>query len=315
MELKKVIISGATGMIGLALIRQFLKRNIPVTVIANPDSKRLSRIPQSPLVQIVKCRLSELDSLTERLEPDYSAFLDLAWAGTTGQERNDIFLQSQNIEFAADAVRLAKNLNCHTFVGTGSQAEYGLHSQILRVDTPCFPVTGYGIAKLAAGQLTRLYCAQNQMRCFWFRILSAYGPYDQPNSVVMSSLKKMRKNEKAEYTPGEQFWNFIYCDDVAEIMIRAIEGDQPGDVYPLGSDETRKLKDSIEMMKAVSQSGSELEFGAVPYGPMQIMHLEADVEPLKKDFGYTRFTGFEEGIKKTVEWMEEQEEGRENEQK
>ena len=111
-------------------------------------------------------------------EMPYDVFYHFAWGGTTGDGRNDCEIQEKNIRYALDAAALAKRFGCSAFVGAGSQAEYGRVEGNLNSQTPAFPENGYGMAKLCAGQMTRLYCRQAGMRHVWTRILSIYGPGD-----------------------------------------------------------------------------------------------------------------------------------------
>ena len=46
-----------------------------------------------------------------------------------------------------------------------------------------------------------------------------------------------------------------------------------------------------------------LGLGEVPYGPLQVMHLQADTSALQEDTGWRPATPFEEGIRETIEWV------------
>ena len=155
--MKKAVITGATGSIGHALINKLLREGVDVTVLYHKGSPRISTIPDGEHIKKIPCSLDEMKSLIPN-EKDYDVFYHLAWAGTTGATRDDADLQLKNIEYTLDAVELAKKMGCRKFIGTGSQAEYGLSDKPLTPDTPTFPFTGYGMAKLAAGQLTKLKC-------------------------------------------------------------------------------------------------------------------------------------------------------------
>ena len=50
----------------------------------------------------------------------------------------------------------------------------------------------------------------------------------------------------------------------------------------------------------------ELSFGGIPYYPNQVMHLEADISNLVEDTGFEPEYSFEEGVRKTVEWIRQQ---------
>ena len=140
--MKRAVITGPTGAIGTALIAELISHGIEVEAVVRPDSRRTDNIPKSPLVHIVPCDLKELKTLHEK------------------------------IEHALDAVEAAAALGCTTFVGAGSQAEYGRVEGSLNASTPAFPENGYGIAKLCTGQMTKILCEQKGIRHIWTRILS-----------------------------------------------------------------------------------------------------------------------------------------------
>ena len=123
--MNKAIITGASGMIGSALINLLLKEDYEIIAIVRPNSKKIKNIPKSNKVEIVECDLSNLKSLFNRFS-DCELFFHFGWAATMGNARDNTHLQLKNIEYTLDAVNLAKNSDCKAFIGAGSQAEYGL---------------------------------------------------------------------------------------------------------------------------------------------------------------------------------------------
>ena len=117
-----------------------------------------------------------------------------------------------------DAVELAHICGCNTFIGAGSQAEYGSFKGKLRPDTPTFPENGYGMAKLCAGEMTRVQAHKHKMKHIWTRILSVYGPYDEIKTMVMSTIAVLIREEKSSFTKGEQRWDYLYSKDAGAIM-------------------------------------------------------------------------------------------------
>lgn len=59
-----VIITGATGEIGLALSEELLAQGKNVTVISRPNSKRVGRLPDNKNLHIVECELENLLDLS-----------------------------------------------------------------------------------------------------------------------------------------------------------------------------------------------------------------------------------------------------------
>ena len=177
-KMKKAIITGPTGVVGTALIDELINNGYYVTAVCRPSSPRIKAISQCSNVQIVECPIDQLKTLSSVLMHDYDVFFHLAWEGTYGEARMDMYLQTMNILHTLDAVRLAKQLGCQVFVGAGSQSEYGHVDGVLYPDLPCNPDTGYGIAKLDAGRMSRIECIKLGMRYQWCRISSLFGPSD-----------------------------------------------------------------------------------------------------------------------------------------
>lgn len=295
--MKRAIVTGATGAIGTALVQDLISKGIEVLVFCREGSKRNVQIPEHELVTKKFCTLSELADIQNDTGKDYDVFYHFAWAGTTGAARNDMYLQNENIRFALDAVSAAKRFGCHMFVGAGSQAEYGRVEGILKPDTSVFPEMGYGIAKLCAGQMTREYAHQLGLKHIWTRILSVYGPNDGAQSMVMSTINKLKKGEVPQFTKGEQMWDYLYSDDAAEAFRLIGEKGVDGRVYVLGCGHAQPLAEYIRMIRDIVAPEGQIELGAIPYAEKQVMHLEADISQLRADLGWTPEISFEEGIK------------------
>lgn len=302
----KVVITGPTGAIGHALINKCLENKNEVLAVCHKGSKRIKTIPNNPLVKILELDCEEYSSFSDIYDKSlgyYDVFYHFAWGFTTGEGRNDVQQQINNIQYAIDAVKFANQLGCKTFIGAGSQAEYGRFEGDLRSDTPVKPENGYGIAKLCAGQLTRVLCDQLHIRHIWTRILSVYGPYDGENTLVISSLRKMLDNEEILLTKGEQLWDFIYSSDAAEAMYLLSLKGVDKKTYVIGNGQGFKLKEYIVKMKNTVSSNSVLKFGAIPYSEKQVMHLCADISELIADTGFKPKVSFEDGIRETMEYI------------
>lgn len=302
----RVVITGPTGAIGHALIEQCIRSGDEVLAIVRKGSPRIRTIPQDSKVTVLELGLDDYDEYVRSArapEIPYDVFYHFAWEGTTGSSRNDTDLQSRNIEHALSAVRLAAFLGCKTFIGAGSQAEYGRVEGSLKADTPAFPENGYGIAKLCAGQLTRILCNQLGIKHIWTRILSVYGPYDGEGSMIISSLRKMINGEESRFTKGEQEWDYLYSEDAARAMHLLAQKGIGNKVYVIGSGKTRKLMDYISIMDQKASPSVHPVLGAVPYADKQVMHLCADISELTEDTGFKPAVDFEEGIEKTIRYV------------
>lgn len=299
--MKKAVITGATGSVGRAIIDKLVHENVEVTVLYHDGSKRIDGVPPNRLIKKIRCSLDEMKNFIPT-KSDFDVFYHLAWAGTTGAARDNAELQLKNIEYTLDAVNLAKRMGCRKFIGAGSQAEYGLCDKPLTPTTPTFPFTGYGMAKLAAGQLSRLHCRSLGIDHAWIRILSVYGKYDPESSVIKSAIEKFTANEKAEFSKGEQLWDFLSARDAANAFYLVGCDDKHNEkTYCLGSGEAAPLKEYIKMIHKLCNSRSEINFGAIPYSRNQVMFLQADISELTQDTGFVPSVSFESGIKELLD--------------
>lgn len=296
MQLQRVILTGATGAVGTALTELLLSRGIEVLIISRTGSSRNGRIPTSPLVQTLFCDLDKLGELENPTGKDWDCLFHFAWAGASGEGRNDMYLQNANVKAALDAVGLAARFGCRRFVGAGSQAEYGRHEEKLTPDTPTFPETGYGFAKLCAGQMTRAYAHQLGMEHVWLRLLSIYGPHDGKNSMIAQTMRAFQNGESPEFTAGEQIWDYVYSRDAAKAFFCVAQDGIDGKTYVLGSGAERPLAEYLLTMRDLVAPSLELKLGARPYAENQVMFLAADSSALVQDTGYQPSYTFEQGI-------------------
>lgn len=305
-QIQSVVITGPTGAIGMALIKKCIQEDVNVLAICHKGSKRVSIIPRDKHVTILEADLADYVNLYQKNhELQYDVFYHLAWNGTYGNTRNDMELQTDNIRYTLEAVKLAKRLDCHTFIGAGSQAEYGRVEGKLSADTQTNPENGYGMAKLCAGQMSRMLCAQNGIKHIWARFLSVYGPYDQEHTMIMSTLLKMMNNEDTAFTPCEQVWDYLYSGDAAEYLYRLSIRGKDGEIYVLGNGNARPLAEYIRIMQKLTKTKSKLEIGKISYGNNQVMRLEADINKVVRDTGHTPTVDFDDGIVNIISYIGE----------
>lgn len=292
--MKKIIVTGATGAVGSAVVRQALARDMQVTCIVHEGSKRMSNLPDDSRVKIVECNLSDYHSLN--LDGEYDAFVHLSWEKTFGASRDDAEVQTRNIQYTLDACHLAHRCGCKVFVGAGSQAEYGVQAVDLTPDLAVKPESGYGIAKYAAGKLSAMLCKSLGMRQCWVRILSVYGANDGENSLISYLVREIKGGNSPQLTKCEQLWDYLYADDAGEAILAVTEKGKDGKSYPLGSGNGRRLSEYVEDIRNAINPSVELQFGAKDYYPHQPMHLVADISELTEDTGWKPRFSFTEGL-------------------
>lgn len=242
-EMKKIVVTGATSMIGSALIEECVKHDIEVYAVLRSASGKQDRLPDSSLVHLIDSSLETLEELPELIPQGCDTFYHIAW-GNTGENRNrSTELQSRNIGYTLAAVRAANALGCKRFIGAGSQAEYGpMDVERISPDSPTNPSTPYGASKLASGHLAGMLCRELGMECIWPRIFSVYGIHEKETTMIASGLRRMLKGEPTEFTPAMQRWDYLYSKDAGRAYYLIGEKGRDKAVYCIGSGEAHPLQ-------------------------------------------------------------------------
>ncbi len=307
-SINSILVTGASGMIGRALLRALCERGIQTFAVVREGGARDVIPEDAENAKVIECNIDSYSELPRLIGQSVDAVVHLAWDGTYGGSRNNLYGQLENVRYTLDLVEAARKMNCKVFLGAGSQAECGRLPEGTKIsaDMPANPETGYGITKSCAMSMSRAMCNEYNIRHIWTRILSVYGPYDKDRTMVMSGIVSMLSGESPKYTKAEQLWDYIYCDDVARAIFLLLENGKNGRVYPIGGGKERRLSEYIEDIRDAVSPDMEIRFGEVEYYDKQVMYLCADISELTEDTGFVPEISFEEGIRKTVEWKKKQ---------
>ena len=304
--MERIFVTGATSMIGSALVSESLANGVEVYAMVRKNSPKIGRLPVNSRLHLVEGDLDALGELPAKVPVRIDTFYHIAW-GHTGAKRNErTELQADNIRTTLQAIRVAAEMGAEKFIGAGSQAEYGPKDlERIGPDTETNPVTPYGAAKLAAGLLGRMLAHELGIAFIWPRIFSTYGIYDKPTSMISMSIRKMLAGEKTSFSPAEHRWDYLFSEDAGRAFYLMGEKGKDGAVYCIGSGESRKLRLFIEEM-AEACGVPVTGIGEIPYPKDgKVRNLCADITNLTEDTGFVPRVSFEEGIRRTVAWMRE----------
>jgi nucleoside-diphosphate-sugar epimerase len=298
--MKTIALTGATSMLGVALIKECIQNGFRVIAFVRPNSEHIKRLPKSDLIIHVPCDIGDMRSLpVNNLSADI--FYHIAWSFTDRVGRNSPEKQSLNIKYTLDAVDLSMRLGCSRFIGTGSQAEYGRVSEVISSQTPVNPENSYGIAKYAAGKLSKLACKKLGIEHIWVRVFSVYGVNDNEATLIGSFIDKCKSNIPMQLTLCTQIWDYLYETDAGHALFLLGEKGVSHKVYCLGSGKGKPLRWYLEKICEIVNPEYQLNFGGIPFNDEQIMYLCSDIEDLKHDTGWSPEVEFVEGVKKMAE--------------
>ncbi|PKL92480.1 MAG: NAD(P)-dependent oxidoreductase [Candidatus Goldiibacteriota bacterium HGW-Goldbacteria-1] len=300
--MKSVIVTGATGAIGNALIEFLKNAGMDINVVVRKGSSRNSGILSDKNIKVIECGLENIKTIKDSVGK-CDVFFHLGWADTDKEGRNSAEKQRKNIDYTLAAVEAASSVGCTVFVGAGSQAEYGRYNVPICEDFALKPETEYGRAKAEACVKSRELCLKTGIRHVWTRIFSVYGPHDAESTLIMYLIKTLLKDEKPALSACTQTWDYLYSADCARALFLLAEKGINGEVYNIGGGECRKLIEYVKILRDVINPKAQLGLGEVKTPPEGLMNLCADISKLKRDTGFMPQLNFEDGIKETIKWV------------
>ncbi len=169
----------------------------------------------------------------------------------------------------------------------------------------------YGVAKKAAWQMLDAYKLQYNMHGVYVLPVNLYGPHDNfdlhSSHVIPALIRKCieakdRGDDKIVcWGTGSASREFLYVDDAAEGIIRAAEVMEDPTPINLGASFEITIKDLVELIVRLTGFEGAIEWDATkPDGqPRRCL----DTDRAKKLLGWQAQVGFEEGLKRTIEWF------------
>jgi len=150
----------------------------------------------------------------------------------------------------------------------GSMHEVGFIEGSIKEETPCNPITPYGVCKNALRELTSMLCKQHEKQYLWLR-----GYYIVGNSQYGSSIfskitaAEMRGEREFPFTNGLNQFDFIDYDVFCEQVSCAVMQSEILGVVNICSGHPEKLAERVERFIRDNGYGIRLKYGAFPDRP------------------------------------------------
>lgn len=247
----KILLTGASGFIGKALLPALLEEGHRVTI--------LSRVTGAALgvdEEIVAPTQQWPDAISGR---SFDICIHLAWIATPG-----VYASSTENEILAETtIRLAESLfisGLPHFLNLGTCIEYapGQTTPCIPGETPLAPETLYGRAKDQARRGIEDSAVRHNAGYTWARLFYPYGAGEHPNRIPSTFLQKLSQGEAIELATPRSMKDFIAIRDVVSALLRIVENGIPlGDIN-IGSGQGTSIADLAALCARVIGASPDL---------------------------------------------------------
>jgi GDP-L-fucose synthase len=297
-----MVVTGGAGFLGSYVTQRLVDKGYKVCI---PRSSKYDLRRREAVIRMY-----------EDMKPNIVVHLAVQGGGIGVNQKNPGKFLYDNLAMGMELMDVARDYGLEKFVQAGSVCSYPKFAPVpfkekdLWNGYPEETNAPYGLAKkvlLAQGQA---YRQQYGMNVVHLLIVNLYGPHDNfdpfSSHVIPALIKKCidaKVNQDKSITvwgTGSASREFLYVDDCAEAIVLATERYNGADPVNIGSGSEIVMRDLVEVIKKTTGFEGDVVYDSVkPDGqPRRCLDISRAISA----FGFHANTGFEDGIRKTVEW-------------
>jgi nucleoside-diphosphate-sugar epimerase len=308
--LSKVLVTGAAGFIGSAVVRALNAQGTPVVALdalldgLYPAKEKIARFDFLTTLDGVDTfqldlRSDDLSVLPRDIEYVINEAampgLGLSWTAFDLYSSCNLSALSRLIE-ASSAWDLTKFIQISTSSVYGKSA-VGDENQEIR------PVSPYGVTKLAAEQLVLAHLRDSGFPGMILRYFSVYGPGQRPDMAYRKFIAKALAGEEITlFGSGEQSRSNTYIDDCVAGTIQALSAGDPGEVFNIAGGEERTINEALAIIEA--GVGKPLNISRHPAARGDQERTRGDSSRAQEKLGFISNTRLEDGLGEQIKWQQ-----------
>jgi len=298
-----ILLIGGGGFIGSGLSNFFKETGHTISII-----------DQHP--RMVKRHYSLLqlgwDRIIKELQKDKSwIIIDLAYASVPGTSfvdpikdfTDNLYLINKNLE-AVNQLDVSK----YIYISSGGTVYGNPSKDLIDEETQNFPLSPYGITKMACERYVNLYRELYGLNTIILRPSNVYGPGQIPfrgQGLISTALGLAYKNEPIKiFGHGTAIRDYIFIDDFCKAVSDIINHAPSGEIYNVSAGLGSNINDIVALLNnVITQDGYILLTEQLPERPFDVKSNVLDNTKLRMLNNWIPTTDLEEGIKQTWQWI------------
>ncbi len=310
-----MLVTGGAGFIGSTLVRTLLAGGQSARVLDDFSTGKPENLAGAEALaaahgahfQLVECDVRDDARVRDAVE-GCSAIAHLAAVASVSRSVEDP-AEANSITHGGtvNVVRRAVEAHVPRVVLASSCAVYGDPASLpVAESAPAQPLSPYATAKLASEEVCAAAADAGQLTAVCLRFFNVYGPRQDPGSeysgVISRFLSAAASGASVTiYGDGRQTRDFVYVEDVADALARALVRPSSGcTTANVGSGAQTSLLDILERLEILCTA--RLERRHAPRRAGDIRHSCADTGRAAWVLGWQATTAFADGLSRTFEW-------------
>ena len=297
----RILLTGASGFLGRALLHQLLKENHQILAIA-----RNPLLVEYPSVYWKSADLNQPSTYQGQLsEFSPEALIHLAWQDIPNFSLSTSLL---NLQHSLSLFRTVLELgNCQKILVAGSCWELNKQQGECLESEAGSPRDHFTWAKHSLHSWLDMETSQRGISLGWLRIFYVYGPRQRSASLLPTIFKELQERRLPQLKTPHNANDFVFVEDVGKGFVQAIEHKFQSGVFHLGSGHSTPVWQ-------LCQAAEELILGTTvlteelmekhPKPTQAEVEFWANCERSQQFLGWSPLTSLESGIQKTWEWMQ-----------
>ena len=307
------LVTGAAGFIGSHLAEALVARGHRVIgVDAFVDfyprafkEANLARLRQSPNFHLIESDLNTANLPKLLTGVDYVFHLAAQAGVRTSWGEGFASYVENNVLATQRLLEAAKQSGVRRVIYASSSSVYGNAAvQPAREDSPTAPISPYGVTKLAAEHLCRLYTTEHGLPTISLRYFTVFGPRQRPDMAFHKFIRAILTGDPITvYGDGEQSRDFTYVGDIVAANLAAMHHGHPGAWYNLGGGTRVTVNQVLRLLEQIMDRPANVVYQARQFG--DAAHTAADTTAARNDLGFEPGYSLADGLRMEAEWLTE----------
>ncbi len=308
------LVTGAAGFIGSHLAEALVARGYRVIgvdafVDFYPRSMKeasLTQLRQAPTFQFIEADLRTADLVALLTGIDYVFHLAAQAGVCTSWGDGFTSYVEHNVLATQRLLEAAQKSGIRRVIYASSSSVYGNTPNLpAREDSHTSPISPYGVTKLAAEHLCRLYTVEHELPTISLRYFTVYGPRQRPDMAFHKFIRALLRDEPITvYGDGEQSRDFTYVGDIVAATLAAMRHGLPGACYNLGGGVHVTVNEVLLLLEQITRKRAR-----VHHHPRQLgdaAHTAADTTAARTELGFAPACTLTDGLYMEVTWLTKQ---------